>query len=100
MLEIIAPDSCRLHGRLDMQNSAVLLRELMALGDKTTAKVLKLDVSQLESADSLLLAAILDMSRRLASMGGELRVTGLSAAMTGLARVYGIESLIELCVES
>lgn len=99
MLESLAPDSYRLQGRLDMQSSPVLLRELLALADTAQTGTLKLDVSVLESADSLLLAAMLNLGRRLQAQGKALRVTGLSQAMLGLARVYGIESLIETCVE-
>ena len=59
-----------------------------------------LDVSSLESADSLLLAALLDLQRKLVQRGGQLHVTGLSESMQGLARVYGIEALLDNMLET
>jgi ABC-type transporter Mla MlaB component len=100
MLETIALDSYRLQGRLDMQDSSLLLKELLALGNANPAGELVLDVGSLESADSLLLAAILHLQRSLQAAGRSLRVTGLSAGMMGLARVYGIDTLLQPCVKN
>lgn len=97
MLEAVSANHYRLHGHIDMQESSVLLRELMQLplSLKTDKQDLLLDVSGLESADSLLLAALLDLQRKLTLRNGWLKVIGLSESMQGLARVYGIETLLE-----
>lgn len=97
MLESVSANHYRLRGHIDMQESSVLLRELMDLPNKakTDKPDLLLDVSALESADSLLLAALLDLQRKLVKRGGCLRVEGLSESMQGLARVYGIEALLD-----
>ena len=97
MLETVSANHYRLHGHIDMQESSVLLRELMQLplSLKADKQELLLDVSGLESADSLLLAALLDLQRKLSLRDGCLKVTGLSESMQGLARVYGIETLLE-----
>jgi ABC-type transporter Mla MlaB component len=96
MLEPVAANSYRLLGHIDMQESSSVLRELMDLpqSSKADKQDLLLDVSALESADSLLLAALLDLQRKLEQRGSRLRVTGLSESMRGLALVYGIESLL------
>jgi len=99
MLEAVSANHYRLHGHIDMQESSALLRELMQLPQLLSSKAEKqnllLDVSGLESADSLLLAALLDLQRKQALCNGSLKVTGLSESMQGLARVYGIETLLE-----
>ncbi len=100
MLEVVSSNHYRLHGHIDMQESSVLLRELMQLpssllSSKTDKQDLVLDLSALESADSLLLATLMDLQRKLSSGNGRLKVTGLSESMQGLARVYGIETLLE-----
>ncbi|HQQ63133.1 MAG TPA: STAS domain-containing protein [Pseudomonadales bacterium] len=99
MLETVALDSYRLQGRLDMQADTQVLQAVLALGDSRPAGVLTLDVGALESVDSLLLAAILHVQRRLQAAGKTLAVTGLTAGMRGLARVYGIDALIESSVK-
>jgi ABC-type transporter Mla MlaB component len=101
MLEMLSANHYRLHGDIDMQESSALLRELLALPASKAASgpLLTLDVGCIASADSLLLAALLDLQRKLAQRGARLQVLGLSAAMRGLARVYGIESLLENILE-
>lgn len=102
MLESVSANHYRLLGHIDMQESSVLLRELMDL--PRTAKIdkqdLLLDVSALESTDSLLLAALLDLQRKVVKCGGRLRVVGLPESMRGLARVYGIDALLENMLEA
>ena len=97
MLEAVSANHYRVHGHIDMQESSALLRELMQLPQSllTDKSDLLLDLSDLESADSLLLAALLDLQRKLELCNGSLKVKGLSESMQGLARVYGIETLLE-----
>jgi ABC-type transporter Mla MlaB component len=99
MIEKIDALHYRLHGTLNIQESAGVLKELFGFLSSTGASKdsapLKLDVSGLASPDSVLLAAILEVSRQSARMGCSLQVMGLSDNLTGLARVYGIDSLIE-----
>jgi ABC-type transporter Mla MlaB component len=101
MLESVSVDHYRLLGHIDMQESSILLRELMDLpkNSRIAKQDLFLDLSALESADSLLLAALLDLQRKLEQGGSRLRVTGLSESMRGLALVYGIESLLDNMLE-
>lgn len=102
MLESVSVNRYRLHGHIDMQESSLVLQELMDLpqSSKIDKQDLVLDVSTLESADSLLLAALLDLQRNLERRGSSLRVTGLSENMRGLALVYGIESLLSNMLDS
>ena len=87
MLETVSTNHYRLLGHIDMQESSGLLRELMELPEasKIGKQDLLLDVSALESSDS---------------RGARLRVKGLSESMKGLARVYGIETLLENILET
>ena len=98
MIEKVSASQFRLHGQLSMRESAGLLQELFGLasasGKDGVGGCLQLDVSALESSDSVLLAAILEIGRRLSRVGCRLQVTGLSDNLSGLARVYGIESLV------
>ncbi len=97
MLEQLAAGHYRVQGSLDMRDSAGLLSQLLALADASAPPVLVLDVSALQ-ADSLLLAATLELMRRLQQSGGRLQLSGLAEGMRGLARVYGIDTLIEPCL--
>lgn len=101
VLEAVSANHYRLLGHIDMQESSVLLRELMSLPQALNAdtQILQLDLCALESADSLLLAALLDLQRKLLKKNSRLQITGLSDSMRGLARVYGIESLLEDMLE-
>lgn len=95
MLEKVAINHYRLHGHIDMQADTSLLHELMQLPQsvKCDQQDVQLDVSQLESADSLLLAVLLDLERKFALQHISLTVKGLSESMLGLARVYGVDGL-------
>ena len=101
MLETVAANHYRLHGHIDMQGSSLLLQELMDLPkvSQVSSQTLLLDLSSLDSADSLLLAALLDLQRKMLKSNGRLRVKGLSENMLGLARVYGIETLLDNFLE-
>ena len=92
MLETISPGHYRLHGKLTMQDGAPLIKELLAL---INVSQLDLDVSMLESADTVLLATIITVARSIETRHGILRITGLSPGIRGLARVYGVDSLID-----
>ena len=76
-----------------------MLGELLQAVNRLDPSVasLCLDVSKLESADSLLLAAVLGILRRLQGTGTALRIIGLTPDMRGLARMYGIDGLLEPC---
>ncbi len=99
MLEALSASYYRLHGDIDMQESSQLLRELLALPAGMQAVTLTLDVGGVGTADSLLLAALLDLRRKLEGRGCRLHVRGLPEGLRGLARVYGIESLLEPVLE-
>jgi anti-anti-sigma factor len=102
MIEPVAENHYRLLGHIDMQDSSSLLKELMQLPQQSRAgnADLLLDLGALASADSLLLAVLLDLQRQLLQRNGKLRVTGLPESMLGLARVYGIETLLENLLET
>lgn len=100
MLESLSANHYRVRGDINMQESAVLLQEMLALPKSLAANELHLDVSELASADSLLLAALLDLQRQLQAKNKMLKVSGLSAGISGLAHVYGIDVLLEQIQES
>jgi ABC-type transporter Mla MlaB component len=97
MLETVAPGHYRLQGKFTMQEGTGVLRQLLALASDKHSRLhqLDLDVGALEAADSVLLAAILAVARQVEKQNGKLRITGLSDSMRGLARVYGVDTLIE-----
>jgi len=97
MLETVSPGHYRLYGKLTMQDGAAVIDQLLTLinNKKLALNQLDLDVSTLESADTVLLAAIINVARTIEARNGILRIIGLSDGISGLARVYGVESLIE-----
>jgi len=97
MLETVSPGHYRLYGNLTMQDGAAVINQLFTLihNKKLDHNQLDLDVSTLESADTVLLATIINVARQIEARNGILRITGLSDGISGLARVYGVESLIE-----
>ena len=97
MLESVSPGHYRLHGKLTMQEGAAVIRELFSIinGKQHELNQLDLDVRALESADTVLLATIINVARSIEARNGVLRITGLSEAIRGLARVYGVDLLIE-----
>lgn len=100
MLESVSANHYRVHGEIGMQNSSVLLRELLTLPKTLVANDLHIDVSALTFADSLLLAVLLELQRQLQKQQKRLLVSGMPAGMLGLARVYGIETLLENMTEA
>ena len=100
MLESVSANHYRLHGELGMQSSPVLLRELLALPKNSGGDDVHVDVSQLTFADSLLLAVLLDLQRQLQRQKKRLWVSGMQDSMLGLARVYGIDTLLENMMEA
>lgn len=100
MLESLSADRFRLQGEMGMRDSSPLLRELLALPKKLQGNTLYLDVSALVFADSLLLAALLDLQRLLQRKNQQLRVSGMREDMLGLARVYGIDDLLNKMMET
>jgi ABC-type transporter Mla MlaB component len=102
MLETVSPGHYRLYGKLTMQEGETIINELITLISNKQASnkqlninQLDLDVSQLESADSALLATIINVARSIEARNGIFRITGLSSSLSGLAKVYGIDSLID-----
>jgi ABC-type transporter Mla MlaB component len=99
MLETLEAGHYKLHGQVNMQMDTAALRELLALSNVQPQQLptqrLHLDVSALESADSVLLAIILELARAMKAQGVTLQLSGLSEALVGLSNVYGINSLIE-----
>ncbi len=100
MLESLSADRFRLQGEMGMRDNSLLLRELLALPKKLQGSTLHLDVGALVFADSLLLAALLDLQRQLQRKNQQLRVSGMREDMLGLARVYGIDDLLNTMMET
>lgn len=98
MIEKVTSSHYRLTGCVGISASAALLEMLSSIMPSSRASLdggeLVLDVEGVESADSLLLAIILEAARRVESVGGTLKVLGLSEGLNGLASVYGVDTLI------
>ncbi len=103
MLEMVSPDHYRLQGRLSMRDGAQAIEKLLALvnhhqnhGTSQVAhrKPLTLDISGLQSADSVLLAVIIGIARAAESQNLAFSVIGFPERLMGLARAYSIDGLI------
>ncbi|HRG49770.1 MAG: STAS domain-containing protein [Cellvibrionales bacterium] len=99
MLEAVSANHYRIQGDIGMQSSSLLLRELLALPNANKGCDVYVDVSALTFADSLLLAALLNLQRQQQKQQQRLWVSGLQEGILGLARVYGIETLLEDMME-
>ena len=99
MLEAVSANHYRIQGDIGMQSSSLLLRELLALPNANNGCDVYVDVSALTFADSLLLAALLNLQRQQQKQQQRLWVSGLQEGILGLARVYGIETLLEDMME-
>ena len=64
MLEAVSANHYRIQGDIGMQSSSLLLRELLALPNANKNCDVYVDVSTLTFADSLLLAALLNLQRQ------------------------------------
>ena len=102
MLEIVSSGHYRLYGKITVQDGGNVINELLTLVKNKPAdnkhvhiNQLDLDVSGLDAADSVLLAVIISVARDIEARNGIFRITGLSENLCGLARVYGIDSLID-----
>ncbi|PXW97139.1 phospholipid transport system transporter-binding protein [Sphaerotilus hippei] len=71
--------------------SAALIAQMTAQGTKATV----LDASALQVFDSSALAVILSLRRAAGAAGGSLLLQGLPVRLQSLARLYGIDTLIE-----
>lgn len=56
---------------------------------------LRVDASALQAYDSATLALLLDLRRQAQAAGRSLTLTGLPAQLLDLARLYGVEALLD-----
>ena len=88
----IAGGSARVSGVLALDSVPSLLRELeppLARGE-----IVVLDVAAARNADSAALAFLFACRRRAAAHGHALRLSALPEALTALARLYGVDTLL------
>lgn len=99
MLEQMSNGCYRLSGSVTMREGTSSLVELFAVVDArrsgNEAPVFELDLSGVSVADSVVLAVILEIGRRLSKTGCQLKVLALPDGLQGLARVYGIDALLQ-----
>lgn len=98
MLEKVSACHYRLSGQVTIRDGASMLKALFVMmvfkKGELEGKLLLLELEKVEAADSVLLAAVLEVARRVESAGGMLKVTGLPVCLHGLVKVYGIEALV------
>ena len=82
----------RFHGTLTFDNVTAVYDAAKAMGLPTQGVV---DLAGLMHADSSALAVLLALTRRAMAEGRPLTWAGLPEPLRALARVYGIEELIE-----
>ncbi|MDR0771055.1 MAG: STAS domain-containing protein [Burkholderiales bacterium] len=83
----------RCRGALTMGNSADVLKESESLPLPASGVI---DASGLSEADSAALAVFLSLARRADSEGKTLRFDAVPDALSTLAHVYGVDSLLAL----
>ncbi len=98
MLEVVTQLHYKLNGHITIQNSSICLKQLFsrlqASRSVLSGQDVLLDLAGIESADSVLLATVLEVARQVEQFGGKLRVAGLPVELGGLAGVYGVDTLL------
>jgi len=93
MLKQVSEGHYQLIGVLDIQHSENLA-PLLALRE-SQLNHLEIDCAGVESADSLLLSVILTLARHFEARHATLSVIHFPERLSGLAKTYGIDSLIQ-----
>jgi len=68
--------------------------EQLAAADSVSAAELQVDASALEHFDSSALAVLLELRRQAQVRGQSFQVTGMSARLSELAGLYGVDELL------
>jgi len=68
--------------------------EQLAAADSVSAAELQVDASALEHFDSSALAVLLELRRQAQVRGQSFQVTGMSARLSELASLYGVDELL------
>lgn len=88
-----APGRLQLSGRIDMDSAAAQLAQLKQQLNGSAAY--ELDLSGVTAADSAALALLLELLRYSRQHGHTLRVGALPSTLISLARLYGLDELLE-----
>jgi len=68
--------------------------EQLAAADSVSTSELQVDASALQHFDSSALAVLLELRRQTQARGQSFRVTGMSARLSELAGLYGVDELL------
>jgi phospholipid transport system transporter-binding protein len=68
--------------------------EQLAAADSVSTSELQVDASSLEHFDSSALAVLLELRRQAQARGHSFRLKGMSARLSELARLYGVDELL------
>ena len=68
--------------------------EQLAAADSVSTSELQVDASALEHFDSSALAVLLELRRQAQARGQSFQVTGMSARLSELAGLYGVDELL------
>lgn len=93
MGDTAAPGRLQLSGRIDMDSAAAQLAQLTR--QLNGAKAHELDLSGVTGADSAALALLLELLRHSRQHGNALHVGTLPPTLASLARLYGLDELLD-----
>lgn len=88
-----APSRLSLSGRIDMDTAAAQLEQLKR--QLNGSAVYELDLSAVSTADSAALALLLELLRLGQLRGQALRIRALPPPLASLARLYGLDALLD-----
>ena len=87
----------RLTGDVTIATATQLYREIQTrLADPALPAEVTLDCSAMAGADSAAIALLLEARRQAASAGKALRVSGLREQLASLAKIYGVDELLDV----
>ena len=93
-IELISPRAGRVVGRIDVDNAAVALSRGSVL--QVDGKNIDVDLAELESADSVTLAVLLEWAAQARRRGSRLIYRQASSRLRAIAHLSDAESLLGL----
>lgn len=95
ILSPAGPDRWRLSGCLTIEHARAGLPAIEPLLERAPAAAQAIDAADLSDFDSAALAVMFEWERRGRARGTRLAWTGLPAGLVSLARLYGVESMLD-----
>lgn len=89
----------RIKGEIDLHSSPDLRTELLSLLQKTDARRLVLNLSDVPYMDSSAIAVLVEALQKLRKVGGKVCLTNLQPRVKGLLEIARLNSIFTVCAD-